>query len=113
MYVEPKGQAIQGGPTEPARVSPITLVKLGRMIYHDGRALVPQSARKHHNGANYVDAQTGEPFWVATARKDGYDSLEPRDVRIDEEVREEYWRSVREMPERAADAFYRSPGKHR
>jgi hypothetical protein len=111
MYVEPKGVEAKGGSTEPARISLVTLVKLGRMIYHDGRALVPQSARKNRKRANYMDAHTGEPFWIAAVRKDGYDSLEPRIVCIDEEVREEYRRSVREMPDCSADKSYRSPGK--
>src|SRR5690349_3413845 len=97
MYVEHKGT--ENGQAEPPRVSRVTLVKLGRTIYHVGRALVPQSARKSHSGANYQDAQTGEPFWVSAARKDGYDSLEPRVVQIDEEAREEYWSAVRAMPE--------------
>jgi hypothetical protein len=111
MYVEPKGTEAGAALTETARISRVTLVKLGRMIYHEGRSLVPQAARKNRNRANYVDAYTGEPFWVAAVRKDGYDSLEPRVVWIDEEAREEYWRCVREMPERLADTSYQSPGK--
>jgi hypothetical protein len=111
IKILPKGVEAVGGSTEPARISRVTLVKLDRMIYHDGRALVPQSARKNRNRANYVDGHTGEPFWVAAVRKDGYDSLEPRIVWIDDEAREEYWRSVREMPERLADTSYQSPGK--
>jgi hypothetical protein len=106
MYIEPKGQQSVG---EAPRIRRVTQIKLGQMIFDGKNAFVPQ--RNRGSGANYTETQTGEPYWIAACRKDGCDSLQARTVQIDDEAREEYWRSIRAMPERAEESTYRSPGK--
>jgi hypothetical protein len=87
----------------------MTQIKLGLMIYDADKSFVPQ--RNRGSGANYADAQTGEPYWIAPCRKDGRDSLVPTVVQIDDEAREEYWNAVRGLPEQAEELTYRSPGR--
>jgi hypothetical protein len=52
--------------------------------------------------ANYFDVETGDEYWISGYRKDGadrlYDVADP--VYIDDDVREEYWTTIRGMPER-------------
>ena len=45
----------------------------------------------------YIEA----PYWISGPRKDGQDRLYPQStqpVEIDEDVREEYWRTIRGVP---------------
>lgn len=106
MYIEPKGHKATDGA---ARVRRVTQVKLGHMIYDADKAFVPQ--RNRGSGANYTDTQTGEPYWIAPCRKDGRDSLDPKVIELDDDVREEYWQAVRGMPENAHEGTYQSPGR--
>jgi len=78
------------------------------MIYDADQCFVPQ--RNRGSGANYTETQSGEPYWIAPCRKDGRDSLQPRVVQIDEEVREEYWHYIRALPNSVLEASYHSPG---
>jgi hypothetical protein len=105
MYIEPKGN--QSG--SKACVRRVTQVKLGWMIYDPERSYVPQ--RNRGSGANYTDAQTGEPYWIAPCRKDGFDSLESVSVHIDDDARTEYWSAIRGLPENEDQASYQSPGR--
>jgi hypothetical protein len=52
--------------------------------------------------ANYAEAGTNAPYWVSGPRRDGRDRLYSPSglpVEIDEDVREEYWREIRNKPE--------------
>ncbi len=108
MYIEPKKRSSAEGS---ARISRVTQIKLGRMIYDAEKAFVPQKNRG--SGANFTETQTGEPYWIAPCRKDGLDSLETRVVHIDEDAREEYWQSIRGLSENAQESTYQSPGRVR
>jgi len=99
MYLEDKSKGLNG----PARIGRVRLSKTGETLYYAGRTF--QALRNSGLKANFSDSETGQPFWIAKARKGGDDRLykgagEP--PTIDDDVREEYWRDVRGLPDPAA-----------
>jgi len=95
MYIESKAEGLSG----PARIGRVTFSKSGRSVYYDGKLHVRFRGYK----ANYFDVETDEEFWISGPRKDGADRLygERVPVIIDDDVRREYWTTIREQPERA------------
>lgn len=91
MYVEYKGFKSVGD----ARIGRVTFSKTGQSIYYNGKTL----AKKECVYGNYVDAETGENYWVSGCKKDGTDALYSNKVEIDDDVWEEYWTEVRNQPE--------------
>ncbi|MFN0019315.1 MAG: hypothetical protein ACKVP0_13710 [Pirellulaceae bacterium] len=104
MYVEAKP-----GLTGPGRIGRVQLSKTGRTLYYQGLAFQPS---KSGYKWNYFEVNTGEQYWISRCRKDGQDSLYPAIIQIDEDVREEYWRDVRQLPEQSKKSSFRSEGKH-
>lgn len=104
MYVEAKP-----GLTGPGRIVRVQLSKTGRTVYYQGLAFLPS---KSGYKWNYFEVTTGEHYWISRCRKDGQDSLYPAIIQIDEDVREEYWRNIREQPELQRLSSFRSEGKH-
>jgi len=100
MYIECKA----GGLTGPARIGRVTFSKTGKTIYYQGRTF--QSLKGAGFKSNFYDIATGEDYWISGPRKDGADRLygERTGVEIDPDVRLEYWRDIRAMPERCNDA---------
>jgi len=94
MYMEYKG----GGLTGPARIGRVRFSKTGKSIYYRDQKF--QSLKGGGYKANYFDAATGEEYWISGPRKDGLDRLygERQPVEIDEDVREEYWLTIRNLP---------------
>ncbi|MEQ8456822.1 MAG: hypothetical protein RLO52_20960 [Sandaracinaceae bacterium] len=107
MYIEAKVDGLTG----PARVGRIRFSKTGKTLYYRTHRF--QSLRGRDLKANYVDLETGETYWISGCRRDGHDTLYPGVVEIDEDVRVEYWRDIRERPDLAEQSSFRSPGKHR
>ena len=105
MYIEEKD-----GITGSGRVGRVTFSKTGRTLTYQDRQF--QSLSGSGSKANYFDLETGAYFWISGCRKDGNDSLFPATIDVDEDVREEYWREIRQKPDRIADKTYRSHGKH-
>lgn len=98
MYVEDKSKGING----PARIGRVESSKTGETLYYAGQTFTTL----RHSGlkANFEDRATGLPYWIAKARKDGADRLfkgagDP--AVIDDDVREEYWRDIRGIPDPA------------
>jgi hypothetical protein len=92
MYIENKSESLNG----PARIGRVTFTKTGKSLTYRGRTF--QSLKGRGFKANYFDIETGEEFWISGPRKDGQDRLYPessRDVEIDDDVAEEYWRDIR------------------
>jgi hypothetical protein len=107
MYVEYQGPSRLAGD---GRIARVTFSKTRRTIYYNGQKLKPI---KHPAGrANYVDIDTGQEYWVSGPKHDGNDTLWPGLVRIEPDVREEYWRDIRHEPEHVEEATFRSEGKH-
>jgi len=100
MYIENKSGQLQGsaGIQGPAVIGRVTFSQTRRTLYYQGRQL-----KKVGNGYkyNHVDEQTGEHFWISGPKKNGADGLYGyRPVPIDDDVREEYWTSIRKQPDK-------------
>lgn|GEM_PF-744707 len=94
MYIEDKTHSLSG----PARIGRVTFSKSGASLYYGGRTL--RSLKGRGFKSNYCDVDTGEEFWISGPRKDGTDRLygERKPIEIDEDVREEYWLTIRRLP---------------
>jgi len=108
MWIENKstGDGLFG----PARIGRVTFTKSGKSIRYGGRLF--QSLAGEGFKANYVDAESGEEFWISGCRKDGMDALYATDVEVDEDVREEYWLTIRGEPDMVEVRTFRAPGKY-
>lgn len=93
MYIEYKGEGLTGD----ARIGRVTFSKTGRSLHYDGKLFHMYRGFK----SNYYEADTGDEYWISGCKKDGTDRLyaERTPIYIDEEVREEYWLQIRDMPE--------------
>ena len=94
MYIERKA----GNLTGEARIGRVTFSKTGKTLYYQGKIF--QSLNGHGFKANYVELETGEEYWISGCRRDGADRLygERLPIEIDEDVREEYWLTIRNIP---------------
>ena len=106
MYVENKGDHLAG----PARIGRVTFSKTRKTIYYAGRKL--QTLKGQGYKANYVDLENGDRYWISRCRQDGRDTLYGGVVEIDEDVRETYWREIRQREDLVELTSYRSEGKH-
>jgi hypothetical protein len=95
MYIENKASLAGGA----ARIGRVTFSKTGSTIYYLGQAF--QSLKGRGFKANYCQRETGEQYWISGPKKNGEDRLygERVGVEIDEDVREEYWTKIRNLPE--------------
>src|SRR4051812_6995469 len=94
MYIECKAGELTG----PARIGRVTYSKTGSTIYYGGKSF--QSLKGKGFKANYFEVESGDEYWISGPRRDGADALYRTNVRtdIDEDVREEYWTSIRKKP---------------
>src|SRR5579862_449927 len=92
MYIEKKSDGLQG----PGRIGRVCFSKTGKSIYYGGRTL--QRLGGQGFKANYFDADTREEFWVSGPKRRGGDRLYGGIVKIDDDVREEYWTTIRRQP---------------
>jgi hypothetical protein len=106
MYIELKEDGVTGS----ARIGRMTFSQTGRSIYYRGRCfgILKNGGFK----TNYYDSETGERYWISGCKKKGGDRLYPGTIEIDEDVREEYWTKIRQMPEKRRFATIRCPGKY-
>lgn len=108
MYIECKGGGYEnsecgfrlsreGDLTGPARIGRVTFSKSGETIYYGGKSFTKADGFK----SNYMCTETGERYWISGPKKRGGDSLYATNIpiEIDEDVREEYWTSIRNKPE--------------
>lgn len=95
MYIESKAEGLTG----PARIGRVTFSKTGATLRYRGREF--RSLKGDGFKSNYFDVETGDPYWISGCRRDGLDRLygERLPIEIDEDIREEYWTSIREQPE--------------
>ncbi|HKQ88258.1 MAG TPA: hypothetical protein VJS43_15980 [Candidatus Acidoferrales bacterium] len=97
MYIERKASELVGT----ARIGRVRYSKSGCTVYYGGKEF--RSLRGDGFKANYYEVETGEHYWISGPRRDGNDGLYVSNVRaaIDDDVREEYWKSIRKKPELA------------
>jgi hypothetical protein len=110
MYLEPKGGGIAAPVEGAARIGLVRFSKTGRTLYYGGRSF--RSLDGSGYKASHYDVDSGEWYWISGCRADGLDALYPTVIEIDEDVRDEYWRSIRAAPDRVAEPSFRSDGKH-
>lgn len=106
MYIESKSDGLTG----PARIGRVTFSKTGMTIYYGGKSF--RSLKGDGFKENYYDVETGDRYWISGPRRDGNDCLYPGVVDVDADVREEYWRDIRQQPEFVHVASFRSAGKY-
>jgi hypothetical protein len=92
MYIEDKS----GGLAGPCRIGRVLFSKTGSTLRYGERSF--QSLKGQGFKANYVDIESGQPFWISGPRRDGADGLygritQPDDV--DADVAEDYWVNIR------------------
>ena len=94
MYIERKAGSLIGS----ARIGRFTFSKTGRTIYYRGKSF--QSLNGAGFKSNYYELESGENYWISGCHKDGSDRLyaERVPIEIDEDVQEEYWTQIRQMP---------------
>lgn len=91
MYIELKSGYADDGP---AWISKVTFSKTGRTAYFNDRALM----RFKGNGANFVDIESGEEFWISGVKKNGQNRhwAGSGKVNVDVKVLDEFLRHTRQ-----------------
>ena len=106
MYFENKNEGLVG----PARIGRVTFSKSGKSITYRGTKF--GSLNGTGIKANFYNPETGEQYWISGCKKDGLDSLYANVVEIDEDVREEYWVTIRNRPELKTKRSFKCLGKY-
>ena len=106
MYIEYKGDGIVG----PARIGRVTFTKSGKSVHYQGRRF--ETLRGYGFKANYFDTETREHYWISGCKKNGGDALYSTTVEIDEDVRDEYWTTIRQRPDLKNTSSFRCVGKY-
>ena len=77
--------------------------KTSKMIYWRDKKL----QRGALGCGNHFDPETGDEYWVSGPKKNGQDRFPwaGEKIRIDPDVREEYWTQIRNQPERVNDEY--------
>jgi len=104
MWIELKADGLVG----PARIGRV-LPGRGRTLRYGDQKF--QSLRGNGFKANYRDSATLEEYWISGCHKDGKDALYSTTVEIDEDVREEYWLTIRGRPDLVHLTSFRAEGK--
>jgi hypothetical protein len=106
MYIEDKSEGLVGA----ARIGRVTYSKTGKSLTYRGREF--HSLKGAGLKANFVDIENGVHYWISGCKKDGLDSLYANLIEIDEDVREEYWVTIRNKPEHKEMRSFKCRGKY-
>jgi hypothetical protein len=105
MYIERKGNEVSG----PARIGRVIFSKSGKTLYYQGRKFIGST---YALKANYFESEAREYYWISGCKKRGGDRLYSGTIEIDEDVREEYWTEIRNLPDRKHEKTIRCAGKY-
>jgi hypothetical protein len=96
MYIECKAGTLNGT----ARIGRVVYSKSGRSVRY--RRQTFQRTKRAGFKANYLEVESGDPYWISGPKRKGGDRLyvSALTVGIDEDAREEYWCTIREAPDR-------------
>lgn len=96
MYIECKTNL-----SGEARIGRVTFTRSGKTVFYRQHIFRRVRGYKY----NHHDKTTGDNYWISGCKKDGSDRLygERVPIHIDEDVREEYWRDIRQLPDRVKD----------
>ena len=94
MYIESKA----GGLIGPARIGRVMFSRTRCTLYYGGQTF--QSLKGGYK-ANYFEVSSGAEYWISGPKRDGSDRLygERIAIEIDEDVRDEYWTTIRNLPQ--------------
>ena len=106
MWIEYKGDGLAG----PARIGWATVKDRGKRIDYAGRTFRTKSGSGFK--ANFYEVESGDDYWISGCRKDGRNALYSTDVQIDPDALEEYWVSIRKLPENIRLTKFRARGKY-
>src|SRR5688572_27735432 len=106
MYIENKANGIRGL----ARIGRVTFSKSGKSLYYQRHLF--QSLDGGGFKANYLNTNTGEEYWISGCKKDGGDTLYGGVIEVDDDVLEEYWNEIRNLPPSREQRVIRCPGKN-
>jgi len=99
MYIA-RWDSVPGRPVEWARIGRVKFSKTGRTLYYAGRVL------KSHGPPWYYDSETGDEFWIHPAPR-RFKARGSVPAEIDEDVRVEFWTTIREEPRRVHERTIR------
>ena len=90
MYMEEKSGGLEGS----ARIGRVYYSKTGKTLYYRGQKF--RSLKGSGFKANYFDVETLDEYWISGPKNDRNDRLYGgnRDVKIDNDVREEYLSNI-------------------
>ena len=96
MYIERKSG--ENDLLGEARIGLVTFSKTGKSIHYNGKTF--QTLNGSGFKSNYFDVESGYHYWISGCKKDGTDRLygERLPIAIDEDIREEYWTTIRNLP---------------
>jgi hypothetical protein len=106
MYIDPGG----GLSGENGIIGMVSFSKTGKTLRYKDDEFKSLDGQGYK--ANYYHVETGEWYWISGPRKDGNDALYPKVVDIDEDAREDYWCTIRNLPELKDNNSYRCKGKY-
>lgn len=106
MYIERKDDGVTG----PARIGRVTFSKTGKTLYYAGKTFVTFNG--YGFKCNYFCEKTEEDYWISGCKKNGGDRLYPGTIEIDDDVREEYWTQIRNLPDKKDQKSIRCVGKY-
>jgi hypothetical protein len=95
MYIENKSLGLNA----PARIGRVRFSKTGATLYYQNLEF---RSLKGGYKANYFDVESGDEYWISGCKKRGGDRLYKSNlpIDIDEDVRAEYWTSIRNEPDK-------------
>jgi hypothetical protein len=84
-----------------ARIGRVTFNRTGRSFHYQGRVFRRIVGGGAHS--NYREEMTGSEYWVSGPKRRGGDRLHRSNapIEIDDDIREEYWRDIRKLPQHA------------
>jgi len=106
MYIEYKGDGIVG----PARIGRVTFSKTGKSLYYGGKEFASLNGSGFK--ANYFDIETRVQYWISGCKKNGGDALYSNTIVIDDDVRDEYWTTIRNKPESKSIKTFKPNAKY-
>ncbi len=105
MYIERKDDGING----PGKIGRVSFSKSGRSLYYRGHHFHPLRGGFK---ANYFDVESHVEYWISGCKKRGGDRLYPGLIEIDPDVREEYWKDIRALPQKIDQTSIKCTGKY-
>ena len=92
-----------GALTGDARIGRVTFNRTSHTIYY--RKQIFHRLARGGFKSNYYEEATGEDYWISGPKRRGGDRMygSALPVPIDEDVRKEYWRDIRNQPDRIKD----------